>query len=135
MNLSYLIDTDWIIWQLQGKKNIQAKLMQLQQEGLGISIISLSELYEGIIYSKNPVENHTKLDDFLSSVTVLDVTDDICKLFGFHRGILRRQGLMIGDFDLLIASTCLYHNLTLLTNNRRHFERIEGLQIISEDNI
>jgi predicted nucleic acid-binding protein len=100
MNLSYLVDTDWIIWQLQGKKSIQTKLIQLQQEGLGISIISLSELYEGIIYSRNPIANQKKLEDFMSSVTVLDVTDEICKLFGFHRGILRKQGLMIGDFNV-----------------------------------
>jgi len=38
---------------------------------------------------------------------------------------------MIADFDLLIGSTCLRHNLTLLSNNRRHFEAVEGLEIIS----
>ena len=38
---------------------------------------------------------------------------------------------MIGDFDLLIASTCLCHDLTLLTNNVGHFERIEGLRLLS----
>jgi len=38
---------------------------------------------------------------------------------------------MIGDFDLLIGATALQHNLTLLTNNRRHFELIEGLSLQS----
>jgi len=38
---------------------------------------------------------------------------------------------MIGDCDLLIGATALRHNLTLLTNNRRHFERIEGLHMES----
>lgn len=38
---------------------------------------------------------------------------------------------MIGDFDLLIAATCLRHGLTLCSNNRRHFEAVEGLQILS----
>jgi predicted nucleic acid-binding protein len=31
----------------------------------------------------------------------------------------------------LIAATALQYNLTLLSNNRRHFERIEGLRIES----
>jgi len=39
---------------------------------------------------------------------------------------------MIGNFDLLIGATVLRHDLTLLTNNRRHFELIEKLQIISD---
>lgn len=38
---------------------------------------------------------------------------------------------MIGVFDLLIASTCLCRELTLLTNNVNHFERIEGLRLLS----
>jgi predicted nucleic acid-binding protein len=32
---------------------------------------------------------------------------------------------------LLIASTCLYYDLALLTNNRRHYEVVEGLNILS----
>lgn len=43
---------------------------------------------------------------------------------------LAPEGLVI-SLDLFIASTCLYHNLTLLTNNVSHFERIEALNIIA----
>ena len=39
--------------------------------------------------------------------------------------------MMIGDMDLLIAATALQHDLTLLTNNRNHFERIEVLRLES----
>jgi tRNA(fMet)-specific endonuclease VapC len=39
--------------------------------------------------------------------------------------------MIIGDMDLLIAATALQHGLTLLTNNRSHFERLEGLTIAS----
>jgi len=38
---------------------------------------------------------------------------------------------LIGDTDLLTAATALQYNLTLLSNNRRHFERIEALNIES----
>jgi len=40
-------------------------------------------------------------------------------------------GQRIGDMDLMIAATALQYDLTLLTNNRRHFERVEGLRIQS----
>ncbi len=47
------------------------------------------------------------------------------------RGTLRKKGSLIGDFDLLIASTALYRQIPLCTNNRKHYERIEGLEIFS----
>jgi tRNA(fMet)-specific endonuclease VapC len=53
------------------------------------------------------------------------------KIFGRERGRLRADGMLIGDSDLWIAATALQYHLTLLTNNRRHFERIDGLRLES----
>ena len=71
------------------------------------------------------------LQDFLRGVTLLSVDERTCQIFGRERGCLRAAGLLIGDFDLLIGATALQHELTLLTNNRRHFERLDGLDIAS----
>jgi len=133
VNVAHLIDTDWVVHHLNGVEEVRAKLMELQPDGLGLSVISLAELYEGVYYSRNPEKSQKQLEDFLSSVTVLGVNDDICRAFGQQRGHLRQRGLMIDDFDLLIAATCLHYDLKLLTNNRRHFQRIDGLQMISTD--
>jgi predicted nucleic acid-binding protein len=62
---------------------------------------------------------------------VLGVDEEVCKIFGRERGRLRKVGQLIGDFDLLIAATGMHYGLTVLTNNRQHFERVEGLQIES----
>ena len=62
---------------------------------------------------------------------MLGVDEEVCKIFGRERGRLRKAGQLIGDFDLLIAATGLHYRLTVLTNNRQHFERVEGLQIES----
>ncbi len=56
---------------------------------------------------------------------------EICKIFGRERNKLRKQGNIIGDFDLLIASICLRYDLILLTNNKKHFEKIDFLKIMS----
>jgi predicted nucleic acid-binding protein len=42
---------------------------------------------------------------------------------------LRSRGLLIPDLDLFIAATALEHDLILLSRNRRHFDRISGLNI------
>ncbi|MFC1715223.1 type II toxin-antitoxin system VapC family toxin [Candidatus Poribacteria bacterium] len=131
MSVSYLIDTDWAVHHLNGVEKVRMKLMDMKSDGLGLSFISLAELYEGAYYSRDPETSHRQLVSLLSSVTVLGVNDEICRIFGQQRGYLRQRGLMIGDFDLLIAATCLHHGLALLTNNRRHFQRIEDLKIVS----
>jgi predicted nucleic acid-binding protein len=63
--------------------------------------------------------------------TVLGLDETIVTIFGRERGRLRAAGTLIGDFDLLVAATALHQNLTLLINNRSHFERIDGLRMES----
>jgi tRNA(fMet)-specific endonuclease VapC len=127
----YLVDTDWIIHYLNGNKGIVEKIESLKRGGLAASVVSVAELYEGIYYSTNPASNEKALNDFLSGVSTLGIEDEVCKVFGKERGRLRQEKKMIGDFDLLIASTCLHHRLTLLTNNRKHYEMVDGLKILS----
>lgn len=128
---SYLVDTDWVIDHFNRVGAVTQRLQELQRQGLAVSIISVAELWEGVHFSKNPERSQATLEEFPSGVVVLGIDDEICKRFGQMRGSLRGQGKIVGDFDLLIASSALRHNLTLLTNNRRHFEGIEGLRMES----
>jgi tRNA(fMet)-specific endonuclease VapC len=126
-----LIDTDWAIHDLTDLLGIVARLRALQEEGLALSMISRAELDEGVYYSRDPEGNVHALQDFLRGVTLLPVDERTCQIFGRERGRLRVASLLIGDCDLLIGATALRHHLTLLTNNRRHFERLDGLDIAS----
>ena len=131
MSASYLVDTDWAIDYLNGQDRTGRRLEELEGSGLAFSIISLAEVYEGIYYSKDPEANKRALLDFLEDVTVLSLDEEIARLFGKERGRLRAVGKITSDFDLLIGMTACRYQLTLLTNNRRHFENIEGLRIES----
>jgi len=128
--ISYLIDTDRIIDFLKGDKKTVEKLTSLLDEGLAVSVISLAELYEGVYGSDNPERLMKGLNDFLTSVNVLEVNNEISGVFGKKRAALRKDGKLIDNFDLLIAATCLHYDLTLITNNTQHFERIEELNIL-----
>jgi len=131
MNIAYLVDTDWAIHHLNGHTAIIERLEALHPEGLGLSVVALAELYEGVYYSRDPEESERKLNDFLDSVNIVGLDEETARLFGRERGRLRRAGAIIGDMDLLIAATALQYDLTLLSNNRRHFDRIDGLRIES----
>jgi predicted nucleic acid-binding protein len=112
---------------LRGNQKIVSVLQKLFDDGLFVSIISVAELCEGVYASTNP-KHKMALDDFLSGVVVLGIDLDVCKTFGKLRHELRKRGDIIGDFDLLIAATALSNNLTILTNNVRHFNRLEFSQ-------
>lgn len=131
MTLGYLVDTDWSVHYVHGHPGIVERLDALKHEGLGLSVVSLAELYEGVLYSADPQRSEAGLNDFLRLVTVVGVDTDTCRRFGRERGRLRAQRKLIADFDLLIGATALRHHLVLLSNNRRHFDLIEGLQIES----
>ena len=63
--MRYLIDTDWVIHHLNGRQDIIQRLQALQAEGLGLSVIVLAELYEGVYYSRDAEQSEQKLNDFL----------------------------------------------------------------------
>jgi len=131
MTLSYLVDTDWAVHWLHGNERIRQRMEELRGQGLALSAVSLAELWEGVHYSRDPLQSEHGLNDFLRRVSFVSIDEETCKLFGKERGRLRAAGKRVADFDLIIGVTARRHDLTLLTNNRRHFENIEGLRIES----
>ena len=129
--IRYLVDTDWVIHALNEILSFTHRLEELFDEGIGISIISMAELYQGVLYSYDPQASESRLSGFLTGYDVVQLDDDICRTFGRERGRLRAAGTPISDLDLLIGCTALRHGLTLLSNNRRHFGRLQGLDIVS----
>jgi tRNA(fMet)-specific endonuclease VapC len=131
MTFGYLVDTDWAIHWLHGREDIRLRLRELRNRGLALSAVSLAELWEGVHYSGDPEESERGPSDFLKRVSLIGIDAETCKLFGKERGRLRALGKRVGDFDLMVGVTARQHDLILLTNNRRHFENIEGLRIES----
>lgn len=129
--MNFLIDSDWVIDYLKGKANTVAQLSKMASSGLALSIITYGEVYEGIYFGKNSSRFLESFNNFLEGVKLVELNPPIMQEFAALRGNLRSQGLLIGDLDLLIAATALHHNLTLLTNNRSHFQRIPHLPLLS----
>jgi len=127
--VKYLVDTDRAIDWLNGRPEAVEFISALAPEGLGLSLLSLGELWEGIHFSDDPMANERGLRRFLRIADVLPLNRAIMKRFAQIRGQLRRDGNLIGDMDILIAATALHHDLVLLTRNVRHFERIPGVQL------
>jgi tRNA(fMet)-specific endonuclease VapC len=131
VSVRYLVDTDWVIQYLNADAKIVANLDTRRADGIGISVISVAELYEGAFYARDPAMSERKLRDFIAGISKFPIDEETCRIFGRERGRLRAARKIIGDFNLMIAATAIQRGLTLLTNNRRHFDRIEALRIES----
>lgn len=94
MKTAYLIDSDWVIHHLNGHEAITRRLQDLQAEGLGLSVVALAEVYEGMYYARDPEESERGLNDFLESVTLIGIDEETAKIFGRERGRLRAAGMI-----------------------------------------
>jgi len=74
-------------------------------------------------------ENLGKLSNFLKNIKVVNLDEESIDQYGKSKADLRRKGRLIEDFDLLNASIALSKGWTLVTNNIKHYERIQTLKI------
>ncbi len=124
------MDTDWAIDYLHKADRTVRRLEDLFRDGVGLSVVSLAELYEGLARSANRDSDAEALRLFMEAVALVPLDETACQIFGVERARLRQEGNLIGDMDILIGATAISNGLTLLTNNRRHFERLQGLSIV-----
>ena len=73
-----------------------------------------------------------KLEDFLSGVKVLSFERQTAEEFGKIRNKLREEGELIGDIDTMIAATSKTHELGILTDNLKHFKKIDEIEVYKE---
>ncbi len=130
--MTILVDTDWIINGLGGRDDATRRLVDLGPQGLAVSAVTIGELFEGAYRRPNSETVMASYRTILEGYRVLPVTEEIAVLFARVRSELRAQGNLIPDLDLLIAATAIAHDLTLLTRNRRYFERVPGLALYAD---
>jgi len=125
----FLLDTDTIIYSLKGNECVVRNLERHQYDTLKISVISLMELYFGAYKSERTNANLAKVRRIEKSIPTITVDFFISETFGMIKSQMESQGTPLDDFDLIIAATALAHNLVLVTNNQKHFRRIDGLKL------
>ncbi|MEK7521188.1 MAG: type II toxin-antitoxin system VapC family toxin [Patescibacteria group bacterium] len=131
--MKYFVETSAIINFLKNKENAVSFIESLEGE-LTSSFVCLAELYEGIYRVNNPKELEKGVLLFFTGLgEVYGLDQDIAKNFGQIRAELKKKGEVIEDIDILIAATCVAQNLTLITYNPKHFQRVSGLKVITPE--
>lgn len=126
--MTYLLDTNICIYIINEKPlQVLQRLIQTGRESLAISTVTVAELAFGIAKSKRE-GSRTKLENFLSQFPIVDWNQEAAWMYGNVRKALEAKGQRIGERDLLLACQALALDATMVTNNTREFERVDGLK-------
>lgn len=126
----YMLDTNICIYIIKKKpQNVIKKFVNMKNNDICISSITYSELFYGVEKSSYKEKNLIALLTFLSNIEILSYNEKASINYGIIRASLEKKGKIIGPLDMLIAAHAMSINATLVTNNTKEFERIEGLKL------
>lgn len=127
----YLFDTDILtnIVKPRPSPSLLTRLANTPQEQQFVSTITISEIVYGAMKSQRP-DYHLKMleDVLLPAVNIIGFDAKAAYACGRLRAELEKQGTPLALADLEIAGIAIANNFTLITNNLRHFGRIERLK-------
>ena len=128
--MDYLMDTNVIIGYLHKNQKIQSNMGQAYYGGnkLLLSDIIAYEMSRGFIISPNS-QKEAVYSFFLKNCQMVLTNPTILKRAAEIYADLHKKRLLIGELDIIIAAQCLEHGCTLVTNNIKHFSRVDGLPL------
>lgn len=127
----HMLDTDTASYLIRGKSPvIEARLAALVPATVCISVMTRAELQYGL--KRLPADHrlHLVMRQFLKIIRILPWDTDAADWYAEIRHQLVSTGQPIGEMDMMIAAHALSAGAVLVTNNRRHYERIEAPLIL-----
>lgn len=125
-----LIDTDIISYFLKGNENVFLRFQEYLKEfdRINISIITYYEIVSGLTF-KNAEKQLQIFEEFCSTARIINLSKDSIKVAADIYANQRKKGEAVDDIDILIAGIAICNDLVLVTNNIKHFGKIEGLVV------
>lgn len=126
-----LIDTDILSFFFKGDEMVGKKIVEYSKdyEKLNLSIITQYEVIKGLEYkeAEGQIKRFSKFIE--TKCKIVNLSEASIKKSAKIYGDLRRKGITIGSLDILIAGIAIENKLQLITNNEKHYQDIEGLEI------
>ena len=128
--INYLLDTNICIYIAKhNPPRVKQRFLELEASELAMSAVTYGELCFGAEKCQNAAQTRQVIDRLAEVIQVEPLTSDV----GFHYGEIRAQlqkaGAIIGNNDLWIAAHARANGWTLVSNNLREFERVDGLSL------
>ena len=125
--VQYLLDTNTVSAVMRGHAGVDARLLGLDPAKWAISAVTHAEIRYGLALRPQATRRARAAAAFFTVATTLPWDVAAADAHGSLRAALRQAGTPIGDFDEMIAAHALALGVVLVTDNTRHFERVQGL--------
>lgn len=123
----HMLDTDIVSYLIKGKsQTIESRLTNLLPSAVCISVMTRAELQYGLKRLPPDHRLHLAVHRFLKIVRTLPWDGEAADWYAGIRHQLVSSGQPIGELDMMIAAHSLAAGAILVTNNHRHYERIEA---------
>jgi len=124
-----ILDTDTISYFLKGNESVKAKFLEHQSK-LASTTINYSELIYGLTKKDNR-KYLTKVELIFNNIDLYSFDKKSANTFGTLKATMQKRGIVVADMDLMIASIAIANRQKLISNNIKHFSKIEGLNVES----
>ncbi|MBQ7649667.1 MAG: type II toxin-antitoxin system VapC family toxin [Victivallales bacterium] len=123
-----MLDTDISSYIIRGTEKQLLDIFSCNLDNICVSVITLAELQYGAL-KRNNSQLTAKVNSFCALVQQIEWNYDSAKAYARLRTMLEDRGNLIGSMDMMIAASALAEDVILVTNNVRHFSRVDGLRI------
>lgn len=125
----FMLDTDICVYVMTNRYPTLKGKFDRVADAVCISSVTLGELWFGVENSMRREVNAKALEAFAGRLDVLAFSREAAAHYGRIRADFKRAGTPVGFHDMMIGAHARSKGLTLVTNNRREFDRIPGLQV------
>jgi tRNA(fMet)-specific endonuclease VapC len=130
--MNYVLDTNVVSALMRAEAAASARLLHARPGEVGIPQPVLAEVEYGLARLPGSRRRRTleqRLELLLGSLERVLWNDRVSRCFGELKTKLESRGVRIDDFDVAIAAHAVAHGAILVTDNLRHFARIDGLEV------
>jgi tRNA(fMet)-specific endonuclease VapC len=129
--MGIILDTSLLIAAERGTWNIEAHIQGREEEPFGLSVISVSELLHGIHRAdsnKRRLKRSAYVEKVIELFPIYHFDLAAARIYAEVWVYLLAKGIQIGAHDLMIASTAMSLGFSVASADKRHFDKIDGLE-------
>jgi len=130
--MGVIFDSSEIIALERNREAVQVLIAGREDEPFGISVVTVAELLHGVERADTEarrIRRQAFVEKVLELFPVFLFDVVVARIYARLWATQARKGQTVGAHDLMIAATALSLGYTVVTANRRDFDRIEGLQV------
>jgi tRNA(fMet)-specific endonuclease VapC len=126
--LNFLLDMNICSAAIRSDRRLFSRFVQ-HAGRLSTSRLVVAELYAWAYSKEEPDRTIRAMEILFAEDEIAEFDQECAETFGMLKARLGRTGVTVSPIDLLIASSAIAHDLTLVTHNTRDFTSIPGLSL------